>query len=814
MDALLQDLRFAFRGLRRSPGFTAAAVLCLALGIGANTAVFSVLNSVLLRPLPFKDPDRIVMVWGQMLSDDVLQMPASGAEFLDYRDHVKSFSEVAAVVNRYMNLTGQDTPERLVAARVSATLFPILGVDAALGRTFVPEEDRFGNEKVVVLSHGLWRRRFGGDPGILGRKLTLSDEPYTVIGVMPADFRFKTGMFDHELWIPIAINLEKLPPRGARGLEVVARLKPGVSLEAAQTEMDSVAAGFQRDYPDVYAAESGWGIRLVPLQQQIVGNSRPALVLLMGMVGLVLLIACANVANLLLARSTARQKEVAIRGALGASRSGLLRQFLAESVLLSLLGGVAGLLLAYWGIRTVVALNPANLPRLNEVGIDGPVLVFTLVVSLLTGVLFGLVPALRAFRPDLQGTLKEGGKTSVQGSGQHRLRSALVVAEVAVALVVLVGAGLLVRSLWRLQEVDPGFETDRVLTLQVYLSPTKYEDAPQQTAYVQRLLESVRQVPGVETAGAVSGLPLGEVQIMIEATLEQYSGTQAGAEATPTIDWRPISPGYLEAMGIPLLQGRAFSDLDHAEAPPVAIVDDALVRRYWPGQNPIGKRLQLSTGRGDEGTVWRTVVGVVGHVKALSLEGESREQVYTPLPQAPFPYVSMALRTASEPLQAADAVRRAIWAVDPDQPVDKVQPMEQIVRGASAGRRSYALLLGAFAVVALVLATVGVYGVMAYSVAQRHHEIGIRMALGARPADVLGLVVKQGLTLGGIGLVLGAALSFWSGRWVESLLFGVSSTDLATLLGVALLLGGVSLLASYLPARRAARVDPMVTFRA
>jgi putative ABC transport system permease protein len=811
MDALLQDLRFAFRGLRRSPGFTTAAVLCLALGIGANTAVFSVLNSVLLRPLPFKDPERIVVVWGQMLSDDMRELPASGAEFLDYREQVKSFSEVAAVINRYINLTGQDTPERLVAARVSANLFPLLGVEPALGRTFLPEEDKFGNEKVVLLSHGLWRRRFGGDPGILGRKLTLSEEPYTVVGVMPPSFRFKIGMFDHDLWIPIAIHLEKLPPRSFRGLEVVARLKPGVSLEQAEAEIDALAASFQRDYPEVYDAESGWGIDLVPLQDQIVGDSRPALILLMGTVALVLLIACANVANLLLARSTARQKEVAIRGALGASRGGLLRQFLTESVLLSLLGGACGLVLAYWGIRTVVALNPGNLPRLNEVGIDGPVLAFTLTVSVLTGILFGLAPALRAFRPDLQGTLKEGGKTSGQGSGHKRLRNALVVAEMAVALVVLVGAGLLVRSLLRLQEVDPGFRPEGVLTLQVYLSPTKYRDGPQQAAYVQRLLESLRQVPGVQGVGAVSGLPLGEVQALVEATLEGY--VQGREEATPTVDWRPASPGYLEVMGIPLLQGRGFSDLDHAEAQQVAIVDDSLVRRFWPGQNPIGKRLQLTTGRGDGSTVWRTVVGVVGHVRALSLEGESREQVYTPLAQSPFPYISVALRTASDSLQIGDAVRQAIWAVDPDQPVDKVQPMTQIVQGAAAGRRSYAVLLGAFAVVALVLATVGVYGVMAYSVAQRHHEIGIRMALGARPADVLKLVVAQGLALAGIGLVLGAALSLWSSRWVESLLFGVSATDLATLLGVAVLLGGVTLLASYLPARRAARVDPMVTFR-
>ena len=820
MDALLQDVRFALRGLRGSPGFTLAAVLCLALGIGANTAVFSVLHGVLLRPLPFEDPERLVLIWGRNLSQDLPEMPSSGAEFLDYRDRSTSFTDVAAVINRYINLTGSGVPpERLVAARVSASLFPLLGVEAAHGRTFLAEEDRLGNENVVLLSHGLWRRRFGGDPGIVGQKLLLSEEPYEVVGVLPPEFRFKVGMFDYDIFIPVAINLEKLPPRDFRGLTVVARLKPGVALERAQSEMDALAARFRAEYPEIYAAggqgpgagEGGWGIHLVPLHEQMVGDIRPALALLMGTVGLVLLIACANVANLLLARATARQKEVSIRAALGASRGGLLRQFLTESVLLGLLGGALGLLLAYWGLKGLVLLNPGDIPRLDEVRIAPAVLGFTALVSLLTGLLFGLVPAVKAFKPDLQATLKEGGKTSGQGGGSDRVRGALVVAEVAIALVVLAGAGLLMRSLWRLQEVDLGFRTERVLTLQLYLSPTRYGDPAARAAYIQRLVESLRRVPGVEAAGAVSGLPLSEVQALIDAVPEGLV-LRAG-EASPVVDWRPAGPDYFRAMGIPLRQGRAFTDSDHAQAAPVAIVDESYARRYWPGQSALGRRVRVATNQpGAE--AWRTVVGVTGTVRALGLEGEAREQVYTPIAQSPSAYVAVALRTRVPPESVAGSVRQAIWSVDPDQPVEKVMPMADIVADSSAGRRSYAFLLGVFAAVALLLAAIGVYGIMAYSVAQRHQEIGIRMALGARPADVLGMIVRQGMKLAALGLLFGGLLYFASRRWVEGLLYGVAATDVATLLGVALLLAGVILLASYVPARRASRVNPMVTFRA
>ncbi|MGD2115812.1 MAG: ABC transporter permease, partial [Acidobacteriota bacterium] len=758
------------------------------------------------------EPDRLVMVWGQMLADDRTELPASGAELRDYREMAESLDGVAAIVNRYVNLTGEGQPERLVAARVSAGLFPMLGAEAAHGRTFLPEEDRRGDHRVAVLSDGLWRRRFGADPGIVGDKILLSDEPFTVVGVMPPDFELQFEAFEHELWIPVAIDWDNLPPRDFRGLRVLGRLAPGVGLEQARAEMDTIAARFQQDWPEIYPPDSGWGLRLVPLQEQIVGDVRPALAVLMGLVGLVLLIACTNVANLLLARAADRSKEVSIRAAVGAGRGDLLRQLLAESVLLAATGAVLGLLLAAASLRVLRAVDPADLPRVGEVGIDGGVLLFTLGVALLTGLLFGLVPALRASRPDLQKTLKEGGKTDA-GAGGGRLRSALVVAEVALALVVLVGAGLMVRSFLGLSRVDPGFDPDHLLTAQLYLSPTRYPEGHQKVAYGERLLERLRSLPGVRHAGAVSGLPMSEVQLIVETEVE---GDVRNAQAArPAFDWRPVSPGYFRALGISLVEGRAFDERDHAEAQPVAVVGEDLARRFWPGENPVGKRLKLLAGQ-PRGPEWRTVVGVVGHIRALSLEGgEAVGQVYTPMAQSPLPFFSVAVRTeGGDPLSLAPEVRQAVWSVDGDQPVENVRTMEQILAEAAAGKRGYALLLSVFAGVALVLAVVGVYGVMAYSVARRTQEIGLRMSLGAGRPDVLGLVVRQGTLLAAAGLVVGGVIALGSGRFLAGLLYGVSSHDPGTFAGVVLLLGGLAVLASLVPAYRATRVDPIVCLRA
>lgn len=811
MEGLRRDVRYAVRSLRRSRGFTLAALTCVALAIGANAAVFSVVRAVLLEPLPYAQPHRLVMLWGHVPGEENDELPASGAEFLDYRERLESFETVAAIVNRYVNLTGDGEPRRLTAARVSHTFFPMLGVQAEIGRTFLPEEDRRGNEKVVVLSNGLWRQRFGGDQDVVGRKILLSDEPFTVVGVMPASFDFRFELFEHDLWIPIAIDWEALPPRDFRGLRVLGRLAPGASLERARSEAEALAASFGREHPDVYPPSDGWRLRVVPLLDQVVGDVRPALVVLLGMVGLVLLIACANVANLFLARAAERRKEIAIRTSIGAERWELVRQSLVESVLLALAGAAVGLLLAAWGLAVLQAMDPDELPRLAEVSIDGGVLLFTLAVALVAGLLFGLVPAIRASRPDLQSTLKEGGKTDDVGGGAARLRKVLVAGEIALALLVLVSAGLMLRSLDRLQAESPGFEADGVLTADLYLSPTQHAPGPASIAYGERLLERIREVPGVAAAGAVTGLPLSNVTFMVPTEVE---GDVRGAErALPSFDWRPITPGYLESVGVPLAAGRAFDSRDHAEARPVAIVSRDLAERYWPGQDPLGKRVKLTVGQ-PNGPEWRTVVGVAGHVKAVSLEGESPEQVYTPVAQSPTPFFAVAVRTdGSDPMAVAPAVREAIWSVDRDQPIENLRPMSEALDRATAGRRAYAFLITVFAVVALVLAVVGVYGVMAYSVAQRTTEIGLRMALGAEPWDVLRLVVRQGLALAAAGLAVGLLVSFWSGRFLSGLLYQVSARDPVTYATVAVALGLLALVATVVPARRATRVDPIASLR-
>lgn len=815
MEGLRRDIRFAIRSLRRSRGFTLAALTCVALAIGANSAVFSVVRAVLLQPLPYQQPHRLVMLWGQVPGEDADELPASGAEFLDYRERLESFEAVSAVVNRFVNLTGpaaEGEPRRLVAARVSASFFPLLGVQPAFGRAFLPEEDRRGNEKVAVLSNKLWRSRFGGDDDVVGKKILLSDEPFTVVGVMPASFDFRFELFEHDLWIPIAIDWDHLPPRDFRGLRVLGRLAPGVSLDQARSEADALAASFQREHPEVYPAGDGWRLRIVPLLDQVVGDVRPALIALLAMVGLVLLIACANVANLFLARAVERRKEVAIRTSIGARRRDLVRQSLVESVLLALAGAAIGLLLAAWGLEVLQAMEPENLPRLAEVSIDGGVLLFTLIVALVAGLLFGLAPAIRASRPDLQGTLKEGGKTDDAGGGAARLRQALVAAEIALALLVLVSAGLMLRSLDRLQGQDPGFDAEGVLTAELYLSPTQSAGGQAQAAIGERILERVRSTPGVAGAGAVSGLPLSNVQFMVPTEVE--GDVRGEGRALPSFDWRPVSPGYLGALGVPVIAGRTFDERDHAEARPVAVVSEDLAERFWPGLDPLGKRLRLTVGQPD-GPEWRTVVGVVGHVKAVSLEGESPEQVYTPIAQSPLPFFSLAVRTeGSDPMALAPAVREAIWSIDRHQPIENLQPMQAVLDRATAGRRAYAFLVAVFAVVALVLAVVGVYGVMAYSVAQRTTEIGLRMALGAEPADVLRLVVRQGAVLAAIGLAAGLLLSLWTGSFLAGLLYEVSARDPATYAAVALALGALALVATFVPARRATRVDPIASLRA
>ena len=806
MDTLLRDLRFAARTLGRSPAFTLAAVLCLALSIGANTAVFSILNAVLLRGLPYQDPEKIVMIWNQFPGDGTPKLEWSDAEFLDLRERATAFSEIAATRPGLFNLTGDGEPELLVGVRVSANLFHLLGVRAAVGRTFRPEEEQPGRDKVVVLSHGFWQRRFGSDPKVVGRRLLINGQPFTVVGVTPPEFYFRRK--GRDLWMPLAIDRGALAARDDRWMEVYARLKPGFTEERAQADLAAVAARFRQDHPEAYPPKSHYGITLVPYRDEVVGAIRPALLVLGAAVGLVLLIACANVANLLLARATTRDREVALRAALGAGRSGLIRQFLTESVLLAGAGGALGLLLAWWAVKAVVKMDPGRVPRLDEVAIDGRVLAFTLLISLLTGVIFGLIPALQVFKADFVDALKEGSKGSA-GAVRQLARRTLVVFEVAVALVVLVGAGLMMRSYRLLQRVDPGFRTEHLLTLELYLPAAKYPQPQQQAAFFEQLLARLKTLPGVRSAGAVNAVPLGVVQWIGEVEVE--GRPPAPGQLNPSAGWRVNSPDYFATLGIPLLAGRAFSEGDDERATPVVIVDHTVARNLWPGQDPLGKRLKM-VGQGAP-EAWRTVVGVVGDVHHEGPETVSREQIYVPYKQFPSTFMYLVLRTKGNPVDVTAAARRAVQEVDANQAVYRVETMDEKLTRAMAWRRFYTLLLTAFATVALVLAMIGVYGVMAYSVAQRTREIGIRMALGARRQSVVKLVVGQALALTLFGAAIGLAAALGLARVVSSLLYGVTATDLTTFAGAALLLTALAVAAGYLPANRASRIDPMVTLR-
>ncbi len=806
----LRDLRTSFRRLGKRPGVTAAVVVCLALGIGANTAVFSLVDGVLLRDLPFRNPDRVVLIWGEVRSTDLERQPSSGQEFLDIEDMTRSFERLAAFRSGYLNYTGNDQPERLLAARASVGLFSVLGVEPALGRGFAKGEDQDGDGRVVVLSDGFWRRRFSADKSVVGRQIRLDGEPYTVIGVMPREFRLGLGPH-YEIWIPLDLDPAKLPDRSYRGLAVVGRLAPGSDRQAAQAELDTLVSRFERTYPDVYPPKAGFRLKVVPIADEIVGDVGSKLLAVFGLAGLVLLISCVNVVNLMLAQATVRSRELALRSALGANRSTLIRGLLGESLLLSSIGGAAGLLLAWWGVRAFVRINPGAIPRIETVGLDWRVLAFTAAVAVAVGLAAGLLPALRASRPDLASTFKEGDdRRASSTAGGRRLRSALVLAEVAVATLALIGAGLMIRSYLELKQVPPGFDPDPVLTFQVYLSPQKYPERHQYAGFYRELLDRLGSVPGVQAVGTVNELPMGTRRFAVETDFEGY--VLDPGEPRPSVDWRPASPGYFEAMGIPLIAGRTFRQTDDEQGAPVAVVDQNLAERYWPGQNPIGKRLLLS-GRPGNVAQWRSVVGVVGSVKALGLEATAREHVYTPYPQAAFPFFAVAVKAAGDPSALIGDVRNTVWSIDPDQPIEAVRPMTAVVAESIAGRRSFAWLMGAFGLVALLLVTVGVYGVVAYSVTQRSTEIGIRMALGAERWSIVKMVVGESVGVAAVGIVLGAVGALFTSRFATDLLFGVSTHDPVTFAAVALLLLGLALLAAYQPTRKALRVDPLSSLR-
>ncbi len=813
MDSLLQDIRYSVRRLLKSPAFSLVIVLTLALGIGANTAIFSAVNAVLLRPLAYGAPERLVSIEHFYPSLDGLKAPVSVPGFRDYQARGRSFESMAVETRWAANLTGTGEPVRLTGARVSARFFGTLGVPALLGRGFLVGEDSAGREHVVVLSYDLWQRLFGGARGVVGRSLALNGERYEVVGVMPREFH---DFYNRrvELWAPVVFRTEEQGDdrRTQEYLNLIARTRSGVPVERAASEMRLLAEQLKRQYPDAYPRD--WSLLTTALADRATGPIRPALLMLLGAVGFVLLIACANVANLLLARASARSKEIAVRTALGASRERLIRQLLTESVLLALAGGALGLGLAVVGVRSVVALNPANLPRVDEIGIDPPVLLFTLAVSLATGVLFGLVPAMHSSTADLHGMLKEGGRGTAGDRAGHGLRRMLVVAEVALALTLLTGAGLLLKSFARIQEVDPGFDAGHLLTFDLSLPPARYSSDTLRRSFFDQVLPAIAAVPGLRSVAVASVLPFSGGWSTASFEIEGYQPPPR--QPGPWGDIRIVSPAYFETLRIPVRRGRTLADQDRAGTPLVAVVDDELVRRYWPHDDPVGKRLTFGPAAGATDTAsreWIEVVGVVGHTKQEGLDAENRVQVYLPFRQRGQALLSVAARTAGEPDGYVGQVRQAVRSVDGDQPIANVSTMDELIGRSVGQRRLGMLLLSLFSGIALVLASIGIYGLMSYSVAQRSRELGVRIALGAARGDVLRLVLGQGMSLALMGIAVGVGAAVALSRVIGSQLYGVRATDPGTFAVVTLLLGGTALIANLIPALRAMRVDPAVVLR-
>ncbi|HEX8748973.1 MAG TPA: ABC transporter permease [Pyrinomonadaceae bacterium] len=808
MKTLWQDLKYGARMMLKSPGFSFIAIMALALGIGANTAIFSAVNTLILRPLPYRDSERLVTVWEFNRPESRHQNVINPGNFMDWRDQNTVFEGMASFIDFRTNLTGDAEPLEVPTQIATTNIFQVLGVEPIKGRSFT-EEDAASDANPVIIGYNLWRTRFGSDPKIVGRRITLSGKESTVIGVMPAGFQWfiqkgsLTGK-PAELWVPVRFT-EAERVRKGRGWSAVARLKPGVTVEQAQAEMNTIGSRLEQQYA---AFNTGWGVDVVPLREQFVGEIRPALWILLGAVGFVLLIACANVANLLLARAAARHREIAIRIALGANRMRVVRQLLTESILLSVLGGALGLLLAWWGIEILLAFSPRDLVTLDKISINMTVLVFTTAVSFLTGVVFGIAPAIEATRLNTSEMLKEGSK-SIGGSPRaRRLSSAFVVAQIALSLVLLVGAGLMVRSLMRLQSVNPGFDPENVLTVRVILPESKYKEDAQVVSFFKQAVERIEALPGVKSAGAVSFLPFtglaAATDFKIEGRPEPLPGQDLGTEV------RVAEENYFRTMGIPLLRGRTFNAQEQTEARHVVVINETLAQKYFPGEDPIGKRLTIDM---MDDPVPSEIIGIVGDVKHLSLDSETRAMVYWPHPELAYSGMTVVVRTAGDPSQLAAAVQREIQTIDPNQPVSDVRTMNQWLSESVARARFNALLLGLFSALALVLASVGIYGVISYSVTQRTHEIGIRMALGASARDVLKMVVGQGMLLAMIGVALGLVASFLLTRAMSSLLFGVSTTDPVTFIFISLMLVVVTLLACYIPARRATRVDPMTALR-
>jgi putative ABC transport system permease protein len=802
-----QDLRYAARTLWRSPGFALVAILTLALGIGANTAIFSVVNTVLLRPLPYAEPDRLVTAFHFYPSLNDLEAGAAVPTYRELREESRVFETVAVSTFWGVNYSGATQPERLLGSQVSGEYFATFGVAPALGRPIL-QEDIEAERRVVVLSHALWQRAFAGVADVVGRTLQLDGESYEVVGVMPPGFR-DFFIPPAELWGPAVFHPQLFDARTSEFLQLAGRLRPGVTADGARQELTAFAERLKTDHPGSYPVD--WTLRLRPLDEQATGGIRPALLMLLGGVGFVLLIACSNVASLMLARAAARRKEVAVRRALGAKSSHLIRQFLVESLLLSLIGGLLGLALAYGALRLLVNLGPEGLLWVNDIGIDGTVLLFTFGVAVLAGVVFGLAPAFQISRNDLQTTLRDGSRSGGYDSRGLAMRRVLVVAEVALALTLLTGAGLLIRSFSQLQRVDPGFNAEGLLTMDFTLTPTRYTSDTARIAFFEEIRERIAALPGVEGVGASTGLPFSG---MVGTRSFSIEGLElADGQPDPWGDYSLVSPDYHRTMQIPLLRGRHFTAADRLGAPRVAIVDQETVNRYWPNEDPLGKRIAYGVLQSTGEPIWLEVVGVVGSVAREGLDVERRVQVYRPLLQLGPSSIALAVRTSGDPNRLIGSVRAAIQSVDPDQPIAQLRTMEEMMGSAAAPRRFSMLLLGFFAGVALLLASVGIYGVMSFDVARRSQEMGIRMALGAEPGGVLRLVLGQGMRLALIGVVLGLLGSLALTRLIASQLFGVGPTDLVTFAVVIALLTGVAALATLIPAHRATRVDPLVALR-
>lgn len=804
---ILNDLRQGWRGLSKRPGLTAVALVTLALGIGVNTAIFSAVDSVLLRPLPFKDPERVMAVWEHTPHLGIARNEFAPANYFDLRKQNSVFEELGAFGQLSTNYTGEGEPEQLEGQLVTANVFSILGAAPALGRTFAADEDQAGRSNVAVLSHSLWQRRFHRDPEIINRTITLNGESFTVVGVMPPDFFFPVR--ETELWLPWVMEPGQAEGRGDHYFRLVARLKPGVTREQANTEAEAIAARLAAEYP---RTNEGLGFVVNSFHQDYVGDLRRPILILFAAVGLVLLIACANVANLLLAQATTRRRELAIRMALGARRWTIARQLLTESLLLAVAGGVVGVLGAIWGVEVLSQLLPESLSKLQAINVDSRVLLFTGGVTVLTAIAFGVVPALHAARANPGDALAETSRDLAGGLSGRYLRRVLVIAQVAVAVVLLAGAGLLIRSFYRLGQVELGFNPDNLLTMRMVLPMPKYLKPESRRVFYDELLRRLNEIPGVEAAGINTRLPLSTSGMKFSFSVE--GRTMPNDSSLPFAVYRVVNPDYFRALGIPLHRGRVFDTRDSADSTPVFLINRRLADQFWPREDPTGKRLKI--GPADSPNPWVTIVGVVGDVRQTGLYGEQLAELYAPYAQERRSWMSpqnLVVRTNRDAASLAGAVREAVWKVDKDQPVSDVKTMDQVFAAAVSRERFQTLLLGLFAALALVLACVGLYGVISYAVAQRTHEIGLRMALGARPWDVLRLVLSQGMTLTFAGLAFGIAGAFAVTPVMADMLYGVTATDAVTFSSVAVLLVLVAFLACYVPARRATKVDPLVALR-